>query len=502
MKKEKPKAKSYAEIAEEHEEKKKTKKAPKLYEMRDAFFEDEVSNGLLYNDNDKSFYKYSNGAYLIYPTDEFETMLDEFILRRFAGRVDVTTQTIRELTRAIIRVDDDDKTIKVSGDYQSPRSAFKDKTFNFETFEVEEHDPRKPCFHKFDFDLPTKPAQTPAFDSYFDATFINVEAQEDPELKAFMIDVMAYYISPVHSPVPVGIILHGSGSNGKSIFLKLIRWIVGEQFCSALSMEDLSEKFGAAELIGKKVNIVDEDQSRYVRPDKIKALITRDRIKAERKFEAPFFFTPQAKHIISTNKELKFEDIDYAITRRLNIVPFLRTFVPPNGTDPSASKPDGKFIVEGNLELEDQLKKELPAIVYKLIQKLKDLKARKYILKMPKMLASTKRELEISSSSALEFFHQYYEYNPDYEELVSTEMVYEQYKGWYEFSGKPERFMMQPRHFWDVINKNFPSTKTEKKTYYMQKRTGAKQHMYPIRFNSGGDPGQPNMEPGYEDRIL
>ena len=49
----------------------------------------------------------------------------------------------------------------------------------------------------------------------------------------------------------------GNGNNGKGTFQELLKNLIGENNVSALSMEQIGEKFSPAQLIGKTLNIGD-----------------------------------------------------------------------------------------------------------------------------------------------------------------------------------------------------------------------------------------------------
>jgi putative DNA primase/helicase len=122
--------------------------------------------------------------------------------------------------------------------------------------------------------------------------------------------------------------LVGEGANGKSTLINVIKALLGKENCSAVSLQDIAiNKFSAAELLGKMVNLHPD-----LKADKIKdggyfkALVSGDRIKAERKYGQPFELENKAKLIFSANEIPETDDDSYAYFRRWVIVPFNRTF--------------------------------------------------------------------------------------------------------------------------------------------------------------------------------
>ena len=302
---------------------------PKIQEIRDDFFQSPLATNLLYNEEDKLFYTYneSTSTYVPLANGELPKLLDEFLLKTYGvnNPLSITEQVIREVRASLLRDQSGSLTVIKT---ITPQSSFKDAlVFDFKTVTIIPSSPKVHSFHHFDFSFPITPTPTPSFDAFLLSTFTHSDGTEDKELADFMLSVLAYYLSPILPTDPIAFVLQGSGANGKSIFLNLLQSFIGEEYVAALSMEDLSERFNLPSLIGKRLNIVTEDQSKFVKADKLKAVISGERVRVERKYEEPFFFSPKVKHIFSTNKDVKFDDVDYATLRRIFVVPFNRTFV-------------------------------------------------------------------------------------------------------------------------------------------------------------------------------
>lgn len=126
-------------------------------------------------------------------------------------------------------------------------------------------------------------------------------------------------------------ILTGSGANGKSTFLDMLKNMLGENNISSLDLKELSEKFQNAEICGKLANIGDDIDSEYISNAAIfRKLVTGERIQVQRKGERPFEFNNYAKLLFSANNipRLGSAKDSYAILRRLVIIPFEAKFSP------------------------------------------------------------------------------------------------------------------------------------------------------------------------------
>ena len=122
-------------------------------------------------------------------------------------------------------------------------------------------------------------------------------------------------------------ILLGNGRNGKSMFLEMIRNWLGDDNCSSLALEDLSEKFRTAELVGKMVNIGDDSGHNLLQNTAIfKKLVTGDSITVERKNQHPFKYKNTAKMIFAANSLPPTTDKSDGFFRRCIVIPFNAVF--------------------------------------------------------------------------------------------------------------------------------------------------------------------------------
>jgi putative DNA primase/helicase len=134
--------------------------------------------------------------------------------------------------------------------------------------------------------------------------------------------------------------------DGKGVFIKIIEALVGLENTSHVPLQDLSDKFGAADLHGKLVNtFADLNSLPLTSTSMFKTLTSGDSIRAQKKYGQPFNFRNRAKLIFSANKVPETSDKSFAFYRRLVILSFDKVFE-GHSQDPDLTE---KLITEDEL---------------------------------------------------------------------------------------------------------------------------------------------------------
>lgn len=128
------------------------------------------------------------------------------------------------------------------------------------------------------------------------------------------------------------IISYGGGRNGKSTFWNTVMHVLGS-YSGRLSADTLTVgcrrniKPELAEVFGKRLIIAAElEEGQRLNTSIIKQLCSTDDIFAEKKYKAPFFFTPTHTVILYTNHLPRVGATDDGIWRRLIVIPFKAKF--------------------------------------------------------------------------------------------------------------------------------------------------------------------------------
>ncbi|MGE3807287.1 MAG: phage/plasmid primase, P4 family [Gemmataceae bacterium] len=145
---------------------------------------------------------------------------------------------------------------------------------------------------------------------------------------------------------------HGTGANGKSVELELYQSALGDYALQAVS-ELLMVKHGEshpterADLFGKRlVCTIETEEGKRLNESLMKQLTGSDRIRARRMREDFWEFVPTHKLWLAANHKPVIRGQDYAVWRRIRLVPYTVT-IPPE---------------ERDKHLAEKLKAELPGI--------------------------------------------------------------------------------------------------------------------------------------------
>lgn len=215
-------------------------------------------------------------------------------------------------------------------------------------------------------------------------------------------------------------ILTGSGSNGKSTFLNMLKTMIGRKNLSVLDLKKLDDRFSTVMLFNKLANIGDDISDEFVTDAaSFKKIVTGEIIDAEQKGQPKFDFEPYVKLIFSANnipRIGKGRDSG-AIIRRLVIVPFDAKF--------DSSNPDFKPFIGDELRSQESMEYMIQL----------GLKALKNLLKERKFTTSIsmKRELEEfeeTNNPVLGFFH---EAERDKDIKIENEPTNNVYKSYQEY---------------------------------------------------------------------
>ncbi|HHW90647.1 MAG TPA: hypothetical protein GX745_07095 [Clostridiales bacterium] len=160
-------------------------------------------------------------------------------------------------------------------------------------------------------------------------TLMNV-FQQDQELFNLFEEMVGYLLAK-HALYHKAFVLFGSGRNGKSTILDVLKAFLGEENYSSVELASLNDRFKTAELEHKLANIGDDIGDKPIKDTAVlKKLISGDSITVERKNQNPFTLNNYAKLIFATNNIPKVWDTSFGMAERLIMIPFNAKFTRNN----------------------------------------------------------------------------------------------------------------------------------------------------------------------------
>ena len=188
------------------------------------------------------------------------------------------------------------------------------------THELLSFDPSVPEFAQ----MPVKydpSAYSEVLDKMLDKVFCN-----DTDVRMLFEEMIGYMLIK-NCRFRKGFLLYGSGSNGKSTVLNMIKAFLGEDNLATIELNKLGETFMAAELENKLANIGDDIDPRDIKDTGIiKKLFTGESMSVQRKYEQPFTMRSYAKLVFSCNELPRILDKSHGMYSRLTFIPFQAIF--------------------------------------------------------------------------------------------------------------------------------------------------------------------------------
>jgi len=196
----------------------------------------------------------------------------------------------------------------------------KNGVLNVKTKELSPHSPEFDFRYVLPFEFDGA-ADCPNWEKFLSEVFM-----QDQELVDLASEIFGYAVLGGEPFLHKCFMLYGIGRNGKSVFLEVLRAILGEKNCSNKPIETLSEKFSRSSLVGKLANISGETSKREIESSIFKLIVAGETIDASYKGKDEFDFRPQCRMFFSGNFFPTFKDSSAGMNDRLVLIPFNRYF--------------------------------------------------------------------------------------------------------------------------------------------------------------------------------
>jgi len=224
------------------------------------------------------------------------------------------------------------------------------------------------------------------------------------------------------------VILHGDGSNGKTVFLEVLSKVFGD-YAGTFSPDAVSGRnFGnsghnenVAVLKGVRMAYTEElGENKELKEEVVKGLTGGGAIQVSRKGEKSFTFRPEFNVFAATNFMPRIKGADHGIWRRVIPIPFKITFGQERGQKPV------------KLGLKDELLREASGILNWAIEGYQKYKKSPGILdQLPTICKAEKEEYREESDSILAWFREMVKVT-DIEEVepIQVRSAHEMYTDW------------------------------------------------------------------------
>ena len=319
---------------------------------------------------------------------------------------------------------------------------FKNCVLDVESMQVYPHSPS--FYGTIRLNVNYNPEST---DSQVADEFFNTATLGDPEVEQLLYEALGYSMLKTIG-LDKTFILTGTGRNGKSTFLNLIRELLGIENTSSIDFKELNSSFGTSGLAGKLASVAGDISNRMIDDSDIfKKVVSGDLIRINEKYKAKYEIVPFTTMFFSANDIPKTRDTTYAFYRRLCIVPF-------NADLTKISAVKGKTFQSSLLS--ESSKEYIAAKAVKAIHNVL-INTQQFI--EPKVVKKQLEEYMTSNSSTLQWIR---DTDLNKNKLLRNDIFdeYSRYKTWCDINGrKPKGF----NNFIEDIQKKF-NTKYDHKS--------------------------------------
>lgn len=192
------------------------------------------------------------------------------------------------------------------------------------------HSPANLSRFYIDMDWRDEAYPSPIFDKFMDNLFHNVEdAMERGLLKNLIQEFVGTALAGVTTSFQCYLLLLGSGNNGKSELLNLIKRLFDRDHTSFVPPDQFDKNFQLRPLAGATINIVDDMPATPLSSSassKLRSIVSGHNVHLDVKYREPTTFDPIAAHIFAANELFDFPENTQGAWRRALVLPMNADF--------------------------------------------------------------------------------------------------------------------------------------------------------------------------------
>ena len=151
--------------------------------------------------------------------------------------------------------------------------------------------------------------------------FIDDITCENPEIKTVLSECLGCMLAPVSYFGKI-FVWYGSGANGKSLLLKLMKKIMGDKMTAA-NILAINDSFGLQNVAKGICNVTDDVGTSVIRETGLlKSVIDGSEVEVNMKYQAPIMWKPTSQFIMCCNEIPRIADSSVGMIRRMSFIPF------------------------------------------------------------------------------------------------------------------------------------------------------------------------------------
>lgn len=305
---------------------------------------------------------------------------------------------------------------------------------NLDTFELLPHEFKYYSTLRIDINYNEK-ATCDRFRKYMEEITCN-----NKKLEMVLQEILGYCLTG-ETRAEKAFIFYGKGSNGKSVFAKIMTMIIGKDNVSNIPLRNFSNQFGTETIVDKIVNIATETELDDIRlnTENIKSIASGDSMHIQRKFKKGIDIDPMVKLIFLTNNLPRVNDTTKGFLRKIMIIPFNAEFK-INGVQ-GENKSDNRLI--------DKLKLEKEGILLYALEGLKRLRKNNFQFTECEIINEQLSQYEEQINPTIEFFEDTLEVCKD--ECIHRPEVLNRFKEWARQTGREEWSKISSQNLWLML---------------------------------------------------
>lgn len=296
---------------------------------------------------------------------------------------------------------------------------------NLSTYRLEGHSPQYLSTVQIPIHFDEN-ATAPKFDK-----FMREITLDNDELMNVHQELIGYWMTG-ETKAEKAVYYYGSGANGKSVLASIVTELVGAKNVSSVPLSNFNDQFGMESMIGKLLNISAENEmgGKVLKTENFKAIVSGDNITVNIKYRPAISYRPYCRLVFLVNNLPDSSDVTEGYFRKLVIIPFSRTFKKE----------------ERNVNLKEELLKELPGILNWAIIGLKRLRSNNYQFSECKAIETAERTYYDEQNPVREFFHSHVV--QDGGSRTKQSDFYKMYSQWLNVQGIDDKGTKSRQVFW------------------------------------------------------